>query len=313
MKRRSADSVATRLGITLLELMLALGLTSLVLAAVAMAIDLYLRTLDRRRQEVDEAQLVRAVLRRMADDLRSVVRFSPPNAEELESLMSAGASLDPTKALQGLGVSPPGSGANGTSTDPATDSASLAASLTPAVVPGLYGSATELQVDVSRLPRVDEYSPVVAGPGLSAVDIPSDVRTVTYFVRTGMAGGLPGLVPPEEAGMGLVRREIGRARALWTGNQGDAQQLAQTERLLAPEVAGLEFRYFDGQQWLSQWDSTALGRLPSAVEILVLLRSEATNDPAATARLESHRVVVHLPAAGIISSPQASGMKPLGF
>jgi hypothetical protein len=66
--------MAKRRGITLLELILALGLSGLVLYAVAMSIDLHLRVLDVRRTNVEEAQVARAVLHMIANDLRSTVR-----------------------------------------------------------------------------------------------------------------------------------------------------------------------------------------------------------------------------------------------
>src|SRR5687768_7365858 len=64
-----------RSGMTLLELMLALSLSVVVMGVIAIVIDLHLRTLDTRRTEVEEAQLARAVLRQMADDLRSAVQY----------------------------------------------------------------------------------------------------------------------------------------------------------------------------------------------------------------------------------------------
>ena len=36
---------------------------------------------------------------------------------------------------------------------------------------------------------------------------------------------------------------------------------------LVPEVVGLEFRYFDGQTWSSQWDSWQREALPVAIEV----------------------------------------------
>jgi hypothetical protein len=38
-------------------------------------------------------------------------------------------------------------------------------------------------------------------------------------------------------------------------------------------VTGLAFSYFDGYQWRADWDSTALGGLPVAVEITLDLQS----------------------------------------
>ncbi|MBM4090616.1 MAG: hypothetical protein FJ276_14530, partial [Planctomycetes bacterium] len=65
---------AERTGLTLLELMLALALASFVLVAIGMAIDLHLKLLDSRRGSVERIQLARAVLQRIADDLRATIQ-----------------------------------------------------------------------------------------------------------------------------------------------------------------------------------------------------------------------------------------------
>ena len=64
-----------RTGFTLLELMLALALSALVFVAIGMALDLNLRALNTRRANAEESQLARALLRRIADDLRGAVVF----------------------------------------------------------------------------------------------------------------------------------------------------------------------------------------------------------------------------------------------
>jgi hypothetical protein len=38
---------------------------------------------------------------------------------------------------------------------------------------------------------------------------------------------------------------------------------------VAEEVQTIRFRYFDGSQWLDQWDSVAMRRLPRAIEIII--------------------------------------------
>ena len=45
-----------------------------------------------------------------------------------------------------------------------------------------------------------------------------------------------------------------------------ASLLGQTQ-LLAPEVTGVNFRYWDGSTWAVQWDSASYGGLPRAVEV----------------------------------------------
>ena len=65
-------------GFTLLEILLALGLSVVLLLAVAAAIDLYRRMTVAGHDEVSEARLVRAVLRKIESDIRSVV---PPQSQ----------------------------------------------------------------------------------------------------------------------------------------------------------------------------------------------------------------------------------------
>lgn len=90
----SIASSAVRRGFTLLELLLALALAALVFMAIAMAIDLHLRSIDVGRTETEEAQLARAILRRMADDLRSAVQYQVIDFSSLQSLAAgAGESL----------------------------------------------------------------------------------------------------------------------------------------------------------------------------------------------------------------------------
>ncbi len=62
-----------RRGYTLLEVMLVLLITMVLVTAVGAALNIYLRSVEAGRAEVEQAQLARALLRRIADDLRSAV------------------------------------------------------------------------------------------------------------------------------------------------------------------------------------------------------------------------------------------------
>src|SRR3990172_5486813 len=106
-------------GFTLLEVLLALALTALILVALGMAIDFHFRVLDAGRAHVEEAQLARVLLHRIADDLRGAVYVEAA---------STSASGTPTTTAAAT-----------TSTD--------------ATTPGIYGDAYSIQVDVSRLPQ----------------------------------------------------------------------------------------------------------------------------------------------------------------
>ncbi len=283
----SIASSAVRRGFTLLELLLALALAALVFMAIAMAIDLHLRSIDVGRTETEEAQLARAILRRMADDLRSAVQYQVIDFSSLQSLAAgAGESLAGLQSeddFVGSALDSFGMGetmeedlmSGGMSSGSASLSISSAA--TPAAVPGVRGTQYELQIDVSRLPRPDEFQGVIAlGANASPVLNPSDIKTVSYFLRPPeenltTASVVPGFSEEESKLGGLVRREIDRAVALLAAETGDQTLLDATGELIAPEVTGLEFRYFDGSQWLYDWDSEAMGGLPTAVEIALAI------------------------------------------
>jgi hypothetical protein len=175
-----------------------------------------------------------------------------------------------------------------------------------------------LQFDISRLPRIDQYQALLSDSGLGAVEIPSDVKTVIYFLQADESsmdgsekGGFSVSVVPQPSstgrGRGLMRSEIDRAVASWAEANGATQSLYASGKLLAREVTGLEFRYFDGGEWLTDWDSTAMDGLPVAVEILIALQpvqppnqdelAGLAPDAAGLLAEATYRLVVHLPVA----------------
>jgi type II secretory pathway pseudopilin PulG len=319
--------MANRRGVTLLELILALALSAFILVAIGMAIDLNLRSLDARRSNVEQAQLARAVLRRIADDLRSAVRTETTDFSSVDDLA--------TNVLP-AGTSQLSSAAASAGVDPsATSSATnIADSLVPPAVPGLYGNQYELQVDISRLPRLDEYQIVMSSdPSVSLVDIPSDVKTVAYYIQpseavtadsslsTGFYGGQQ-TAPTNGSNGGLVRRELDRAVTQWAMNNANYDALQKKAQVLAPEVAYLEFRYFDGTQWWMEWDSQVKGTLPVAVEIALAIVSpqDIENQPLSIASYASfadlppgtsiYRLVVRLPV-GEPTPPEETGLETI--
>jgi hypothetical protein len=187
-------------------------------------------------------------------------------------------------------------------------------------VPGLYGNQYELQLDVSRLPRVDEYERMLAAdPLVGLQDVPSDVKTVAYYCVDASSVTSAGTVnrrtgQPES---GLVRRVLDRAITQQASQSGNVQGLAQTAQVLAPEVRQLEFQYFDGTQWLTQWDSSQQQGLPVAVKISVYVLSESPLDTVPSRRISTpsatplspenvYSLVVHLPTAVPVTSDGSS-------
>jgi len=266
-------------GFTLLEVILALSLSAVVLGALAMAVDLTLRATNTGRADVAQAQLARVLLRRMSNDLRATVWYEP--------LDMSGFSVGSLGGIAGLGGggddgATDGGGGTGTDTgaDTGTDSggddASTATSeeeLVPPARPGLRGGEDWIEFDVSRIPRVDQYDQSLAeSSGAMPIDLPSDIKTVAYFLNA--TGSVENMLPGDTElpqGTGLARRELDRAYTLWAAENGGLADLDAQSELIAPEVISMQFQYFDGLEWYTEWDSETTGALPLAVEILIAI------------------------------------------
>ncbi len=169
----------------------------------------------------------------------------------------------------------------------------------PAELPGVYGSEYQLQIDIGRIPRPDEFAGTIEGGYIPA----SDVRTVNYYITT------PGTVAAPEGG--LVRSEMNRAEAIYMWAQGDPSQLEQRAALLAAEVAGIRFAYFDGMEFFPEWDTTAMGGLPVAVEIELTLLDPVTKQVVGVNGMPDadsvYRMLVHLPNGGPFAQGGSAG------
>src|SRR5262245_9312940 len=173
------------------------------------------------------------------------------------------------------GGTAPGGASGGGPTTAQSGAAATTSSSTTATVVKLVGSATELQFDVSRIPRVDQYKGIVTGNGeLSTVDLPSDVKTIAYYLRStasaesyaGDPQALGGDASTDGYGRGLMRVEMDRAVQSYSDSSGGTASIYSAAQLVADEVVGLGFEYFDATEWQTSWDSSSQG-LPRAVRV----------------------------------------------
>ena len=290
---------SARSGMTLLEVILALALSLLVLWGLSMAIDSHLRVVDRSRRHVEQALLARSLLHRIADDIRSAIRYDPQNIRALVPQLTT-QSLEDLAAQAGLGQMD--------FSDIEDPEATAAETTEPPPVPGIYGNRYELYIDLSRLPRLDQFQyELVATEGSPILDRTSEVKRVAYYVVR------PEITAVAEAAAalsqsGLVRWELDRATSLLAAEEGTLTDLERQVEPLAPEVLGIEFEYFDGQQWLEEWDSQAMGGLPVAIRIALALAPEEptsgsglwgmfSGNSAGPAEPVIYRMLVHLPAS----------------
>ena len=284
---------------TLMEIVLAIALTSVVMYLLMTAIELYMIRVDSSRGRVESAQLARTILDQMAADL-AAMRLDPPAAaagggagggqqsggQQAGGGQSAGGnpggqSQSGAQGQQGAAGGNAGSGGAGGNTGGSGGNAGSTAgsAAAPATLHGLFGTAEELRIDRAAPPNwarasreVDPTEP----PG--AIDLP---RTVRYYMNEGTAQSAQefaqqGVDVEEEtaANVSGLYRELIPTAAL----SDDADPLASPAsrdgariELLAPEVVKLELHYFDGEQLVDEWDVVEDGGLPAGVEILLTI------------------------------------------
>lgn len=319
-------SPATPAAFTLLEVLLSMVLLVVLISVVAGTIDFHLKQLTMRKTRIEESQLARVVLRRIADDLRAVAVSRPidigqATADAVSGTASGGAIGGAADAMAAGGASSDLASMAGTA-DTAASSVGMEAAA-PAG-PGLYGTAYQLQLDVGRIPRFEEYSLMAAQAQTTALGLASDVRTVTYYLAEPSARGANAVADStndmrssrygiglydggDGLGGGLARRAVDRAVERYAMETADYGLVTPQVDVLAPEVVMLEFQYFDGSQWLSEWDSDQMGGVPLAVQVAVQIDSGRTDERTARKRDAGaatdvaapriYRLVVHLPAA----------------
>jgi prepilin-type N-terminal cleavage/methylation domain-containing protein len=289
-KRNTRKSKVAPAGFTLLEVLIAMAVSLLLLGAVYSALDLHWKYSTAGRDEVERAQLVRAIFQRMELDIRSVV-YPPPTASDASQMAAGGSSTGSTAgSATGPAAGASGAGTAGTASTASTagtaSTADGSTTTTPAdsteaitqTTVGVIGDSQTLMLHVSRPSRHLEYATLFDEQSVAARS--SDLLSVAYFVATSGGSGLQGLVGSRLGGgatgtaRGLARLEGDRLMMNLADEQGNLDALASQTELLAPEVTAVQFLYYDGAEWLTDWDSTALGGLPRAIRVEMLVQQQ---------------------------------------
>lgn len=314
----------TRPAFTLLEMLLTLAMSVVLMVLVSSAIDFYARQMRGAQQQYQQSEIATAVLQMIEDDLRMATTANPVDTAALEQILSsAAAPLEALAVLTGDAELPPDDTSatsdlpdDTSSLDAGLESASLDLMTTMGVLqsPGLIGDETQLQVDVSRLPTLEQMAidPDLASSGTAELlDRPSDIKTISYFLQP--SGQQYGIIDPVQKLVtasgstetlpsgGLVRRTLDRSITTHAMSTGGLTRLEQTGDLLASEVTGISFEYFDGINWLTFYSSDDTGVLPQAVRITLQMQTINLSDPQDTssslADPRSFTHVVFLPMA----------------
>jgi hypothetical protein len=286
------------------------------MSLIGATMQFYARNMNVRDMDVRRVQLAAAVLQMLADDLRAAVHSEPFDASVLESFLAAAAgqaisqAIDPAASeVLGLDSDMLGSAVLEEPSLP-PEAMDLQTSMLTLQRPGLIGNQFELQFDISRLPRLEQWQQTLGATAGEVVDVPSDLKTVTYYVQDpGNLSGVPDelqsylpvqtLAVGEAAPGGLVRRQLDRAANKWAIESTGTGSLLSTGELVAAEIAGLEFSYFDGLQWQPFWNSDQRQTLPVAIEIKLTMAPLSSDGESTLATDSTARVftqIIALPA-----------------
>jgi prepilin-type N-terminal cleavage/methylation domain-containing protein len=273
-----------RPGYTLLEVLLASVISVMLLAALYVTMESQLRSTRDGREVVERSALIRAVLARLSTDLTPCLTSLGTPAESSSSSGTSGAAAGGTGAGTnggtggGGGTAPPAGTGTGGAAAPAMTTTTTPGTLGPILSFGVQGDISSLTILVSRPTRV----PAGVTPEQAALQAVGDLRRITYWVTDA------GLARNESL---EVTDDTGAAVAALVDDPG---------QVLAPEVKTLQFRYFDGTNWLEYWDGTLPGPdgvtpqgPPRAVEVTVGVG--VADDPAVP--LKTVRHVIAIPTA----------------
>jgi prepilin-type N-terminal cleavage/methylation domain-containing protein len=287
---RSAPTIGRRLngqiprrGFTLVELLAALGISLLLIAAISAALNIYMRVTTAGQLDVERQQVTRAVIDQLTRDVGSIV-FRPAETAAAEgdaSAESESATIDDQRSSsqQGTGAQQGSSTETEEEITIAVEDPSTGYSANSV---GLVGDSQTLLLNVSRPQRELGYSSPLVATSLTARS--SDLMSVSWFLATPGGAGLAGAVgnleqqkiPASErrssvyqTAVGLARLEGDRMAIDHADLEMDIDALAAESRVIAPEVVSLQFRYFNGLDWEDSWDSTSMDALPLAIEVTI--------------------------------------------
>ena len=285
-----------RTAFSLLEVLLALGLSVIVVGAIGMAMRLHMTTLARQQAEIESRQVARSLIMMINNDVRAGIQYRAQDFSALDNLviseqMAAGifgamsedanadndeaAAAGAAQAAAAGGAGAAQAGGEGEGGEEESAIMEECASCRPTFI----GTPTSISIDISHLPRVDEYNPLIAAI-TNNESTPSDVKSVAYFVDLNGPDTQQNQFQQraQKASGGLYRRQIDRAVAAF--RQEEASLIIDDyAQLVAPEVAEISLRYFDGEQWVAEWDSEEAGGFPPAVEVVVVIDPARVNNP----------------------------------
>lgn len=231
-------------GYTLIEVLLALGLSGLLMVMVYASMQYYWQLETSGKIDMERGQLARTIVRRMEMDIRSIT-YKAPQQTTADSGEQA--------ADEGAGNTQSGSS---TSTTPQSGSIDVVEEQSTTISDvHLIGTAQQLEMIVLRPTRnrTGSYEDALFASR------ESDRRKVGYLFSASGPAGVPGLYYRNADQLIEYSMEL----------QGSSVDPLSQYELLVPELANLQFQYLDGtsNSWVDAWNSRDMAGLPRAIKI----------------------------------------------
>jgi prepilin-type N-terminal cleavage/methylation domain-containing protein len=279
-----------RRAFTLMEVLLASAIGLIVLTGVYLAIDTQLKFAEEGRDLIEEATLARSLTARITSDLTPCVGQPDPGRYRSKTSTQTSTTTSTTTTSTTQSSTTPTTGMSGDMTGGETQE----------VVRAFLGFEKNLNVFVSRVPRAASNgtnNTMTANAGMAVVNqIESDQKLITYWLAGASGGGRP---------LGLARYEESLSTATADGLPAVVGGADEAKYVIAPEVVFLEFRYFDGISWGTDWDGREFGQddanqntpkgPPKAIRIDFHLKSKKDPDKRDKDKKFSH--VIAIPTA----------------
>jgi hypothetical protein len=258
----------------------------LLLGAVYVAVDVQLKHAKAGRELVEQSAVARNLLARMTNDIVTAVQLSDPGRYRRSSGQTGASGQGGSgNAGTGGGMGGGGGGAGGGASG--SSSGGNVSENTVTVPFGIQGDSTTINLYTSRVP-VEAFRPA---PNSDVPPTVSDVRRISYWLLGGSG---------DNSG-GLARQEVKLSTSQDATDVLPPNVANEASYLLAEEVRGLEFEYFDGSAWQDSWDATQLGTdgitpigPPRAVRVTITLARPGAGPDAPT---KSYSHVVPIPSA----------------
>ena len=264
-----------RSGFTLLELMVSVGLTTLLMGAIYGAMSAYWNLAMDSHDEIERSQIARSLLQNLARDIRACTFMEQVTEPDTDALDSEGE----------------------------TDTDAVRTSVCKS---GLIGTDRDLVLCISYPARELNYVPAPDAVGTGERN--SDRMIVRWLMAEANGGGVSSAIAELNAtdGDGSIAglaRGSGGVTGFGQAIENDNVNLqVESTRLLAAEVQSVLFEYFDGAEWLTEWDTSSVNKMPQAVRIELTLRKAPESGDSGIPNPRDlpptrHQLVVPIPVA----------------